>query len=85
MTATKQLVPVGKRALIQRLNRALAKCGDSGEMLRTPRGEKARQDLGEYYVLDLRHNCVIDKDVDLEEYGRDLGVLKPYEALREEG
>ncbi len=74
-------VPVTSRALIQRINRALK---DRGEMVRTARGERALLDLGQFYVIDVSANCVMAKDIDLEQWGRDLEALKPFEALAEE-
>ena len=76
--ASKTGVPVTARALIQRINRALA---DNGEILKAPRGAQALQELGDYYILDTKRNCVTRKDVDIEAVGRTLGVLKAYEAL----
>jgi hypothetical protein len=69
-------VPVSERALFQRINRTLKK---QGEILR----KSKRQDweIGEFYLLDLQHNVIIGKDLDLEELGRRLDVLKPYEVL----
>ena len=52
-------------------------------MLKRARGARAELDLGRHYVIDLRSNCVLHKDVDLEEFGRELGVLRPYEAVAE--
>ena len=80
MPRQKQRVPVTMRALIQRINRIL---GKDREKLKTPRGEQARFELGQYYVLDLHRNCVLQKDVDPEELGRTLGVLKDYERVIE--
>ena len=71
-------VPVTRRALLQRINRALKK---DGEMLKATRGERARQDLGDYYIIDLNLNAVLHKDVDLESCGRDLKVLQKFERL----
>jgi len=76
--AGKAGVPVTARALIQRINRALAK---DNEILKTTRGERAVQDLGQYYVLDFNMNAVMRKDVDIEEFGRQLGALKDFEKL----
>jgi hypothetical protein len=78
--AGKVKVPVTKRALIQRVNRALAK---DGEQLKATKGAQAQLDLGEFYVVDVSLNAVSRKDVDLEKLARELGVLKPYEALAE--
>lgn len=76
--AGKVKVPVTKRALIQRVNRALAK---DGEQLKATKGAQAQLDLGEFYVVDVSGNSVSRKDVDLEKLARELGALKPYEAL----
>lgn len=71
-------VPVSKRALIQRINRRLAR---DGEKLYATRGRRAFQDLGEFHVIDVDRNFVAQKDVDLEELGRNLKVLSPWEKL----
>lgn len=75
-----QRVPVTKAALMQRLQRALAK---EGQVLKVTRGARAIVDLGRHYVIDVRRNVVIDKNVDLEALSRDLGVLRPWEKLAE--
>ena len=82
-------VPVSERAPIQRINRKLdcdrptARQSGSIEMLKTARGARAEHDLGRHYIIDLRGNVVLRKDVDIEELGRELGVLRPYEAVAE--
>lgn len=72
---------VGRRALIQRINRALAKRGD---LLKTTRSDKWRNELGDYYTVDLQQNTVVEKHVELESLGRKLKVLADYERLEEE-
>ena len=80
-------VPVSERALIQRINRKLnadrptPRQSGTIDVLKRARGARAELDLGRHYVIDLRSNCVLHKDVDLEEFGRELGVLRPYEAV----
>jgi hypothetical protein len=79
MATQKSTVPVSKRALIARLNRKLAA---DDEIVRTTRDNtRARQDLGEFYVVDTRHNGCNASDIDLEDYGRSRGVLAEYEHL----
>jgi hypothetical protein len=73
-------VPVTMRALIQRINRKIAM---DGEVLKTARGQAARAELGDYYIINVHHNFVSAKDVDLEARGRELGVLRPYECIAE--
>ena len=74
-------VPVTMRALVQRINRALAQ---DDEALKKTRGARAIQELGDYYVLDFNRNALVEKDVDPEEFGRELGVLQDYERLVKE-
>ncbi len=77
----KQTVPVSKRALIQRINRALH---HDGQRLRTARNARTRLDLGDYYVVDVSVGGCVDAHVDLEDLGRELKVLNSWEALDEE-
>ena len=77
----KNKVPVTQRALIQRINRALEK---EGQILKTTRGNKWRSSLGDYYVVDLNRNTMISTHVDLEELGREIKVLAPYESMEGE-
>ena len=71
-------IPVTRRALLQRINRKLKKVS---EVLRATRGENARADFGDYFILDLDRNAVLHKAVDLEKLGRKKGVLKKFERL----
>jgi hypothetical protein len=73
--------PVSLRALIARINRKLR---HDGEILKTLRGERGRTDLGDYYIVDIQRNCIIQTDVDPEKLGRDLGVLAKWERVEEE-
>lgn len=76
-------VPVTERALVQRINRALAKSGRHGQVMKKCRGQRAQLDLGRFYVLDIDRNLVIDTHVDVESLGRQLDVLHEYETLAE--
>ncbi len=94
-------VPVTMRALVQRINRGLARrdgcmhgqdpmcrrCEENGfapaTILKASRGERARLDLGEFYVLDVSGNSVLSKQIDPEELGRELGVLHAWERVAE--
>jgi hypothetical protein len=88
--AKKQTVPVSERALIQRINRALAK-EVNPSCLKKTRGARAGEALGTYYTVDIQHGRpstamsqgVGYANVDLEKFGRKLGVLQPYEHLEE--
>jgi hypothetical protein len=81
MRKKQHFVPVTPRALSQRVGRALEK---QGERLLANRRPVPVPDLGNYYTVDLKKNSVARAHVDLEEIGRELGVLKPYESLEKE-
>ena len=68
---------VSESAVIKRINRRLAK---DGEQLRTRRSERYWSDLGTHYIVD-SNNCVTASHVDLEQLGRELGALRPGEAV----
>ncbi len=73
-------MPVTERALFSRINRKLKK---EGEILRRCR-ENSRfyADMGPYYAVDVVSNTVTARGVsDLEAWGRDLGVMRPFEKL----
>src|SRR4051812_34734499 len=80
-SVTVDQVPVSRRALTQRIDRVLA---PAGRKLVKSRGERARIDVGEYYVLDTNANTIVWKQFDLEAYARSLGALHPWERLAEE-
>ena len=75
-------VPVTMRALIQRINRKLAP-NQKLKKCRHPSLETTTRP-GEFYVVDMRRNFVIDLDADPEKMGRELGVLEPWEAVVDE-
>jgi hypothetical protein len=69
---------VSERALMARVNRSLA---DSYEMVKKARGTYARQQLGEFYLLDFNRNAIMRQNLDLEDFAREIKVLLPYEKL----
>lgn len=73
----KQSVPVTRRALIQRVNRVLAK---DGQAVKATRG-RAAESLGCYFRLDIKHKTVLARNVNLEQLGRELGALRGWESL----
>ena len=94
-TREKVKVLVTERALVQRVNRALDEYGVRLRKNRRPYlgGSK----VGEWYVIDTDHGGIVHPfelegvegafngfDLDLEELGRELGTLHPYEALEGE-
>jgi len=73
----KNKVKVNWRALLGRLNRALAK---EGLKIHKSRSIQCFSDYGEWYITDGR-NLISEKNIKLEKIGRKLKVLKPYEEL----
>jgi hypothetical protein len=69
---------ISERALMARVNRALA---ESHEMVKKTRGVYAMRDLGEYYLLNFNRNAIMKQNLDLEEFARQIKVLRPYEKL----
>jgi len=67
---------VSRAALFARIKRKL---GHEEERLYASRSERARLDVGDFYVLDLRRNLITASFVDPVELARELGVLKPFE------
>jgi hypothetical protein len=80
-TLSQHKAPVSERALAQRINRVLAK---QDEKLLKARGSRMVESVGIYYIVDISNNNIAIKEVDIEELGRELGALKPYEALVED-
>jgi len=76
--AKKTAVPISRRALIGRMNRALAA---RDEQVIISRGALAKDAVGHYWIRDNRRNCVVKRDIDLEDYARKMGILQEYERL----
>jgi len=67
--------PVTERALLQRVNRRLAKSGGVLRKALSP------EPLGAFFVVDTNRNIVANTHVDLEKLGRELGVLRSWEEV----
>lgn len=79
-------IPITRGALEQRIRRKLA---HDGVALRRKRSNlcaygRGWDCVGDYYTIDLNSNGLIDEGFDLEELGRDLGVLRAYEHLEDD-
>jgi hypothetical protein len=72
--------PVSVRAVVQRINRKLA---HNDEKLRVTRGRQMQMECGDYHIINFSMNAVVNKDVDPEALGRELGVLKDWETVTE--
>ena len=76
-------VPVNERALMQRLNRALAK--DELVVKKCRQDSRAHQELGDYYVVDFNRNFIVEKNLDLtdlQSMGRAKKVLADWEEAK---
>ena len=81
-TGTVEKYPVSKRALIQRINRQLAK---KGQHLRTSRSNGEKNNLGAFYIVD--QNTVIAlyySAEDLVDLAKALEVWGGWEELAKE-
>lgn len=72
-------VLISERALIQRLNRALAK---NDLIVKKSRPREGYNQLGDFYVISLERNFIVEMDVDIEALARKKGVLAKWEALK---
>jgi hypothetical protein len=69
--------PVTADAVIARIRRRLRR---DGEILRFPRSERDRFEMGECYIFNDR-NCVIASRCTVEGLAAELGLLKPGEVI----
>jgi len=74
--ASKMVVPISRRALIARINRMIE---TRNEQLIISRGDHAKTAVGHYWIKDTARNCVLKRNIDLEDYARKLGVLEEFE------
>ena len=72
----RQKVMISERALLQRLNRALAE--RELRIKSCKETSRAFSQLGRFYVVD---NDGLAMNVDLAAWGRKYGALKPWEEL----
>jgi hypothetical protein len=71
-------VLISERALTQRLNRALA---DDDIVVKKSRPREGYNELGDFYLISLKRNFIVETDVDIEALARKKGVLAKWEAL----
>jgi hypothetical protein len=74
------------RSLIARINRTFAPQDMKLVRLKNLQGERVRQLVGDYYVINTQLNSVMYhyKNWSPENLARDLGLLKPHEQVVEE-
>jgi len=76
-------VPVTMRAIVQRINRTLA--ADGYRRLKQSRGRRSISiaTWGKWFLVDGSRNRVERTHVNLEEFAKELGAVKPWEEVRE--
>jgi hypothetical protein len=77
-------VKISERALLGRINRRLAHADRrvcKTRPLGYVDGSPYFADLGQFHEIDISRNFVVDTALDLEEIGRELGVLGEHEAV----
>lgn len=85
-TVTSALLPkttsdqsfVAERAVVQRVNRSLAK---RGQKLIKSKGPRQVVELGSWHIADERQGEIVAKNVNLTEIARQEGALASYEAI----
>ena len=65
-------------ALMQRINHNLRA---GAQRLQTARSLQLEASMGHYFIVDLRRNSIQPQQIDLEELGRELGVLEDTEVV----
>ncbi len=73
-------VGVSRRAVLQRVNRKLA---PQLEALKVWRTSDLRYKAGDLFHLDLDQNAILNINVDLESFAREVGALQRWESLSE--
>ncbi len=75
-------IVVSERALFARISRAVRK--DEMLLRRCRKDNRDYHYLGDYYTVLLSSSGLAYRNLDLEDYGREVGALKPYECLEKE-
>lgn len=73
---------ITERALMQRINRFLAKKKQTLKKQR--KNSKHLDETGEYYIIDFKNNKIVSTGINLEALGRNLGILKNNEHKEKE-
>jgi hypothetical protein len=77
-------VPISHRALIQRINRKLAKDSMILKTARLYSTGHENTNLGRYYIVDQTKNSLAYSHCDLDYWGKRLEVLAEWEELEAE-
>lgn len=77
--AQPRTAPVSERAMIGRINRALAK--DRRVVKASREGSSLYNNMGRFYMLDWSTNTVVDWKLDLTAVAKKLGCIAEWEHL----
>jgi hypothetical protein len=77
---TKLQYAISRAALMARINRKIRR---EDLKLCKLRSQRSWTDLGDYYIVDLRRNFLVEGHINPVAYARELGVLAPYEKAEE--
>ena len=77
------LFSVSESALLSRINRKLKRQDSELQIRKLSPRSRWWNDCGDYYAVDVYRNWVVETWCNLEEWGRDLGVLKRHERLNQ--
>lgn len=81
MARKPEKLKVSERALFARINRRIY--DDDLVLRRCPATRRGYHNLGDFYLVNWRINGIAGKNIDLEDYGREVGALKDYEELEQ--
>jgi hypothetical protein len=73
-------VKITEQELVRRINRKLAL---NVEGLEKSSGGQSHNATGDNYIIEFNHDKIITTNVDLENLGKELGVLRDFEELED--
>lgn len=72
------IATISEAALLMRIDRFLSPLN---QKVRKARGDYAKSSLGEYYLVDVDRNVILETHVQIEAMARRLGVLESWENV----
>jgi len=74
----KKRVPVGERAVMERVNRRLA---EVSQLLKICRKGPWLEELGRYFIVSTETGSLVERHVNLRECAEGLGALQSWEKI----
>ena len=75
-------IKISERAVIQRINRKLAK--DNEKLKTLHETSQSIHNIGRHYIVDIYSGAILHTHQDVESLGREIGVLHNREKIAEE-